>query len=212
MATATPVDHKRKRTVPNLEIVTIDEQYDLTIIAGSPEHPNGQNAFRINKGSPRNVNPVWAKMLNGSWAESSKSEIDFPDDSCDAFHIVLRIAHFQLSLDELLDLAMFSDNYNLETAVRMAMEFKRWTDPYRKRWHTWLEDTNLPEFTVITSAFKLKSDFDYQVNRLAICVENDAHDNMYYQDRAGEEIMLSSDLPTPITGKPQRQLFRRTLW
>lgn len=36
-------------------------------------------------------------MMNGNWAESGQSEICLPDDSCDAFLIVLQIAHFQLS-------------------------------------------------------------------------------------------------------------------
>jgi hypothetical protein len=88
---------KRKMTDPNLEIITIDPMYDLTLIVGSQQHPKGQKAFRVSKGSFRNVSAVWTKMLNGNWAESSQSEICLPDDSCDAFLIVLRIAHFQLS-------------------------------------------------------------------------------------------------------------------
>jgi len=209
MAPATANDHKRKATDLNLEIITIDAMYDLTLIVGTPEHPKGQKAFRINKGSLRSVSPVWAKMLSGDWAESTKSEIDFPDDSCDAFLIVLRIAHFQLSQlpeslsrEELLDLAAFTDKYGLEGAVRVGLELKKWMGPYRKAWVQWPAITHLQDFAVVTSAFKLQQDYDYLINRLVMELQVDELNAYFYQDDAQNKVNLRSDLPTHILGKP----------
>jgi hypothetical protein len=94
MVTETPVSLKRKVTDPNLRTITIDTMHDLTLIVGSTDHAKGQKAFHVNRGSFRNVSVVWETMLNGHWAEGVQSEIRFPDDSCEAFLLVLCIVHF----------------------------------------------------------------------------------------------------------------------
>lgn len=111
---------KRKRNDPKLEIVTIDPRYDLILIVSTPAHPDGQKAFRVSKSSIRHVSDVWMKMLTGDWIESKAREIDFPDDSWKSFHIVLKIAHFQiadlpesLSFENLQGLAKLTDKYDL---------------------------------------------------------------------------------------------------
>lgn len=98
MTTTTPVPStKRKRTVADLETIELDPHYDLTLIVGTPNHKDGQKAFRVNKGSMRNMSDVWSKMLTCEWAESKMTEIDFPDDSCKSFQIVLEVAHFRVA-------------------------------------------------------------------------------------------------------------------
>jgi hypothetical protein len=78
------------------------------------------------------------------------SEIRFPDDDCDAFVLILRIAHFQisylpdkLSQQELLELAVLTDKYELQTAVRMSLDFKRWMEPYHNLGALWPAHTDL---------------------------------------------------------------------
>jgi hypothetical protein len=76
-ATESTTTLEREATDLNLEIVTIDKMYDLTLIVGTPEPPMRQKAFRVNKGSFRNASEVWTAMLSGNWVESDLSEISF---------------------------------------------------------------------------------------------------------------------------------------
>jgi len=74
-----PVDLQNKRKIadPNLEVVTMDRQYNLTLIVGSPEHAGGQKAYQVNKGVFRHASKAWDAMISGNWAESDMSEIAF---------------------------------------------------------------------------------------------------------------------------------------
>jgi hypothetical protein len=87
---------------------------------------------------------------NGNWAESTQSEIQFPDDSCEAFLLVVRIAYFQLSQlseklsrEELVDLALLADKHQLEDAVRLGLELKKWMVLYQQVHKLWPPNTNL---------------------------------------------------------------------
>ncbi|KAH5606893.1 hypothetical protein HBI45_095630 [Parastagonospora nodorum] len=198
---------KRKITDQKLETITIDPMYDLTLVVGTPEHTKGQKAFQVNKGSFRNISAVWTKMMNGKWAEGDQSEICLPDDSCDAFHIVLQIAHFQLlklpeklSREELVDLAVLTDKYQLENAIMMALELKKWMKPHRQAYMSQPSDAALQDFALIASAFNLRSDYDYLISRLATEVMAGANGRFYYHDGNQKKIMLRSDLPTSIFG------------
>jgi hypothetical protein len=95
---ATPKDNKRKATDASLEIITIDNNPDLTLNAGTPGNTGGQKAFKINRVSFRSACNAWATMLNGKWSESNQYEICFPDDSPFAFQVVLQIAHWQFNV------------------------------------------------------------------------------------------------------------------
>jgi hypothetical protein len=203
-----PAKRKRKATDLNLKTITIDTMYDLTLIVGTLEHPKGQMAFQVNKGSFRNVSVVWSKILNGNWAESGQSEISFPDDSCEAFLIMLRIAHFQLpqlptelSREELVDLATLTDKCQLENAVRIGLELKKWIEPYQKMYVLWPANTHLQEFAVMASSFKLENEFGYLVSRLAMEVEVDEAGHYFYMTGNAKHIELHSYLPTCISGK-----------
>jgi hypothetical protein len=123
-ATKSTTTLEREATDLNLEIVTIDKMYDLTLIVGTPEPPMRQKAFRINKGSFRNASEFWTAMLSGNWVEGDLSEISFPEDSPYAFEIVLRIAHLQfhklpasLTQEQLVEIATLSDKYDLGRVV-----------------------------------------------------------------------------------------------
>lgn len=136
-SSAVPATHKRKATDPWLKTVNVDPMYDLTLIVGTPEYGSGQRAFQINKGSFRNASRIWSKMLSGDWKESDMYEIEFPDDDCNAFQIILRIAHLQLpelpdkfSLQELVDLTMLTDKYELQKTVKIGLEMKKCMEQY----------------------------------------------------------------------------------
>jgi hypothetical protein len=202
-----PVNLKRKITDPNLEVIKIDAMHDLTLIVGTPAHPKGQKAFQVNKGSFRNVSVVWTKMLSGRWVESKQSEIRFPDDSCEAFLIVLRIAHLQvshlpkvLSRDGLYDLATLADKYELQNAVRLGAELKNWLLPHRGNGSTWLATTDLQQFTFIAQAFDLEDDLNYLVSRLAMDVRV-TKTSYYYTSGAAKSVKIRSDFPNGILGK-----------
>ncbi|KAL6710838.1 hypothetical protein ACN47E_007895 [Coniothyrium glycines] len=199
---ATPAkDLKRKATDPNLEIVTIDALYDLTLIVGTPEHIRGQKAFRVSKSSVRHASTVWSSMLNGQWAESDMSEIGFPDDSCDAFQLVLQIAHWQfetlpktMSRPDLLEMAVLGDKYDLEKILHAAAQAKGWIPPRGPTSSNWPADADLQDWIIITRAFSWKEDCAYMTNKLAMQIE--VLDGVYsYTFSGGQKHTMRPDFP-----------------
>ena len=198
---------KRKITDPDLEVITIDRYYDLTLIVGSPEHADGQKAYKVNKGVFRHASKVWDAMMNGNWAESGMSEIAFPEDSSYAFHIVLRIAHWQLqelpatlSQQELVQIAVLSDKYDLERLLHAAAELKNWIQQHKDGGTFWPSDIDLQDFTMITAAFGLTADYEYLVNKLAmeISVDKDKRYCVVYDHKL---VHVRADFPTRIQGE-----------
>ncbi|KAF2131042.1 hypothetical protein P153DRAFT_430299 [Dothidotthia symphoricarpi CBS 119687] len=204
----TASNNKRKATDPNLKIITIDELYDVTLIVGTPDHPNGQMAFRINKGSLRNATKVWAKMLSGDWAESDMSEIPFTDDSCFAFQIVLQIAHLQfhelptsLTLQKLMDVATLADKYELARILRPVTETKKWLQPHRVSPAVWRTSTAIQEFAFITETLGSEDDLKYLINKLAMNVRIDIIGGYYPFTSDGTKDRLRLDLLDRISAQ-----------
>jgi hypothetical protein len=208
-ATESTTTLEREATDLNLEIVTIDKMYDLTLIVGTPEPPMRQKAFRVNKGSFRNASEVWTAMLSGNWVESDLSEISFPEDSPYAFEIVLRIAHLQfhkqpasLTQEQLVEIATLSDKYDLGRVICAAAELKKWLQPYKGSGTLWPADIDHQDFALITAAFGLEEDSQYLVNRLAMDIR--VEEGSYYYIAEGTEsnkIHLRPDLPAGIVGE-----------
>lgn len=199
---ASATGRKRKTTAENLPIVTIDEMYDTTVIVGSVGQKNGQKAFRVNKGSLRNVSTVWATMLNGKWKESAMAEITFPDDNCDAFMIVLAIAHFKLSelpaklsRSALVELAILADKYELHGPIRMGVEAKGWMEPYHRKGTTWPPLADMNDIILITPAFGKPADLKYLANRVAMEAHVDDAQEFYLLDASQNKIFVRSDAP-----------------
>lgn len=199
---------KRKATDQNLEITTIDPHYDLTLIVGSPNHEHGQMAFRVNRGSMRNVSDVWTKMLTGDWTELRQSEIEMPEDSWKALLLVLRMAHFQsarlpdrLSAEDLLSLAVLTDKYNLGMVVRDMLKLKKWLLPYKAEWTKRLSHSYIQEFAQMTMAFGLDEDFEYLVTRLAVEVRVHEKTKRFILDSGKEQVHLRSTLSDRILSK-----------
>jgi hypothetical protein len=145
--------------------------------------------------------------LNGNWAKSSQSQICLPDDSCDAFLIVLGIAHFQLpelpdnlSREELLDLANPTDKYKLENAVGIGLQMENWTQPHQQDYIQRLPNTRLQDYALINSTLGLRKEVEHIFCRLATEVMVDGYGKYYYYDGKKTRITLRSDLPIPLSG------------
>ncbi|KAF3048100.1 hypothetical protein E8E12_010317 [Didymella heteroderae] len=199
-ASSSAASIKRKRTDPNLKTIILDSNYDLVLIVGTPTHPDGQKAFCVNKGSMRDVSDIWTKMLTGDWAESKKSETEFPDDSWRPFEIVLKIAHMKvkdlpttLSFECLQDLATLTDKYNLTSAVRMGLELKNWLHMYQDEWTKWPSPQTTQHFPSMASVFKYDADLVFLTSKLA--VETwvvDGH-YLFYENFAAKAALPSSE-------------------
>jgi hypothetical protein len=197
---------KRKRNGPNLEAITLDPHYDLVVIVGTPAHPDGQNAFRVNKGSMRHVSDIWMKMLTGDWAESKQSEIEFPDDWWWPFDIVLRIAHLQVAglpelvlFEDLQELAKLTDKYNLTKAVRMGLDLKQWLHRHKSSWEAWPSSPKTRHFAFMTSVFQYSADLAFLTSKLAVEVRVDKKELFRYHGAA--KTRLASSLPDALLGK-----------
>lgn len=199
---------KRKRYTLDLNAITLDPHYDLTLIVGTPEHKDGQKGFRVSKSSMRHVSDVWTKMLTGDWIESNMTEIEFPDDSWKAVHIVLKIAHLQfdelpdaLSIKDLLELATLTDKYNLTKAVRMGLEFKQWLHQHKDSWTTWPSLPCTQHFAIMTSVFQYGSDLTFIISKLAVEASVNANELCFYGESSNEPTRLMSNLPVRIIGR-----------
>lgn len=121
--------------------ITIDDKYDLTLVVSSQDGMHGTKAFRVNSNVLRMASQPFNAMLSGRSAKTSKSEIEFPEDSCDAFLTILRIVHFKIdelpnfiSKDDLLALAVLADKYDLINIVQPFV-LTKWLSTHKgKSW------------------------------------------------------------------------------
>lgn len=204
----TPLSLKRKVTDPNLEIITIDPYYDLTLIVGTPKKAQGQKAFRVNRGSMRNVSDIWTKMLAGDWAERNKSEIELPDDDWRALLLVVRMAHLQfnllpevLGMRNLAALAVLTDKYNLTEVVQTMLKVKNWLLPYKSTWAKWPAHPNTQDFAMMVLIFGYNADYDYLVNKLAVEVQVDKHNVCLTYGTEEKQVKLRSSLSNRILSR-----------
>lgn len=166
-------DMKRKRTDLNLEIVTIEESYDLTIIIGTPTSSHGQKAFQVNKGCFKNASSMWKAMFSGQWKESQQNEVEFPDDTPAAFEVVMRVAHLQFDLlpftlsgPELVEVAKLCDKYDLMRILRPALQLKQWYESYKG--NAWEKCHTMEELSVIIPVFGTEEDRNFFICELAV--------------------------------------------
>jgi hypothetical protein len=92
-------------------------------------------SIRVNRAVISQASPVWHKMLDGAWGESTKSEIALPDDDPDAMLLVLRVAHVQFQLlrksltnEMMYELAIVCDKYDCVELLQ------RWLVHWTKQW------------------------------------------------------------------------------
>lgn len=211
-AAAAAPDLKRKITDPNLEIVTIDPFYDLTVIVGTPSPIEKQVAFRVNKGSMRHASDVWRKMLTGPWAEnrSPEPEITFPEDSPWAFEQILRIAHWQaesvsssFNVTEMKALAVLTDKYDLAGLMKMPTESKGWLVAARRLMERhWPSKPDLQDWAFIAYAFQSDDNYQYLISRMAVETQVDVTDAfLYHITDDARRTRVRSNLPDRLLRK-----------
>lgn len=159
------------------EIIILDKSYDRTLIIGDPENASEQKIIRVNSGVMKLASPVWNAMLSSPFAERTMSEIPFPDDSPQAFLIILQIAHFyfsdlpeKISQEEFRDLAVLCDKYD---TVRLAKPFvlsQGWLLPYKEHGGLWQSKVNIIGWVIVADMLKLEDDYEYLVTRLAMMI------------------------------------------
>lgn len=190
------------------DIITIVRNHDLALIVGDQIHPQGTKAFRVNSACLSMAGEVFGGMFSGRFSESSKSEISFPDDSPDAFLIVLRIIHWQLhdlpsvlTRYQLLALAIVCDKYFLQDMANMAIHSKNWLAQHKHNSPHLPVDANIQDWILITHYLKLEDEYQYLVNSLAMNLQSSkgtSQEALYYHNDKGEKATLHTKLPESV--------------
>jgi hypothetical protein len=204
-------------TEPLPKIIRLDNSYDITLVVGPTDRSKEQHEFLVCTKTLKLASVVWSAMFSGRFAESLKSEVHFPEDSPKAFLIVLQIAHFKsqdlpesLSKDEMYDLAIFCDKYELGHIVLPYILSKEWLLPFKEEGDLWRADVDLKTWIYITSVFKLEKDWHYLVCRLAMIVSVDETGTfcrtISVSKRGVATVELVEDLPVKALCKESHSL------
>lgn len=181
-------------------VVVLDDQYDMTLVIGTLDSAKGMKAFRVSRACLRTGGEVFKNKIGGS---DARSEVHFPDDSPDAFLIVLHIMHWQqdklpesLDKDELLELATICDKYALHRLIKTIMRLKNWLGPHKVGARLPV-NADIQDWILVALYFKFDEDFDYLVNTLAINLQaprNKKTTALYFNNK-GNKITLRPDWP-----------------
>ncbi len=141
-----------------------------------------------------------------SWAESSASEIPFPDDNIDAMLLVLRIAHLRfrdipgkngLSYAHLLALAVVCDKYDLVKLVRPFLDLYEWAEPHRPRS---VDDEKWePSWLFVAWTFGFGESFEPLARHLVKNISLEGEDGCPKLDE--DRYVLEEELPLNYLGK-----------
>jgi hypothetical protein len=182
-------------TNENIELLVMHEEPDITFLVG----PRGnQKRFQIASAVVKMYSPVWKTMLdkNKGWAESTMSEISFPEDDPTSFHIILAIFHAKFALlpktvdlDDLLNLADRVDKYAL---VVNAIK------PHLSTWIAQLRTAkdDAAYWPLIAWTFGLRDVFQEKAQELVLTVSSTDGNN--WTSASG---LALSHLPNRVIGK-----------
>jgi hypothetical protein len=216
----TDVAPKRQRPDGTTEIITLDDQYDLTLIVGK-SHEDGIKNFRVNRGSLRLASAPFKAMLGGSFAESEQPEVEFPDDFWKPFHTFLLVTHMKyhdlpesMGADALYDLAQFCDKYDLGSLMSTFVVAKKWLTAH-KRGGSWELGLFTVECVFAAHVFKMDADFAILADLLAMHIKLLRDGSIFYSHADGEVFENGDhsepgsqwkELPVGISGKYSREL------
>ncbi len=195
---------------PNLEVVTLYDEYDLTVVVGRAwSHRYGSKAFRVSRAAMRNASTVWKEMINGNGTKDKISIITIPDDKPRDFHLVLQIAHLQISdlprwvrLPAMLELAVLTEKYKLRDIVGMVAESKGWiVNLMGKEPEMRMADEVLPRSAYIAKVFGFEEDYQYHFNRLVMAAKIDSVDESMHFSEQWDECTMAFKLTDVIMGK-----------
>jgi hypothetical protein len=196
--------------IPETDITTIYRQYDLTLVVGDQVHPKGIKAFRVSSACLSMAGEVFGSMFSGRYSESNKAEIVFPDDSPDAFLVILRIIHWQhqelpstFTKDQLLDLAIVCDKYFLHDIVKMAIHSKNWLSVHKNESSYLPVNADIQDWILIAHHLRFDQDYEYLVNSLAMNLRKpkDLRQPFLYFNNNGKKESLRANLPDAVLGK-----------
>jgi len=183
------------------ETVCLHDSGDVTLLIGIDEH---KQAVLVSSSVLRLASPVWKAMLDRHWAESEAQEIPFPDDDVAAMLLVLRIAHLQfhdlppkkgLSFEDVLQLAILCDKYDLVKLVRPFLDLNQWAEPFKYSKATGYRIYQ-PKWLFVAWTFGYENSFDELARRLALTITI-APDGTAKTDKGD---LLGPDLPIDILG------------
>jgi hypothetical protein len=176
---------------------------DAVLLIGSEGSPQ---AVVASKTVMSLASPVWKAMFDRrKWAESTATEIPFPDDDIDAMLIVLRIAHLRfqeipskngLSLEDLFQVAIICDKYDTVGLVRPFMDLHCWTENLIPNVESRTKCD--PSWSFIAWTFGYDTSFDALARHLALTVSLDPDDQPHLENNSE---INPDELPSDILGK-----------
>ncbi|KAF1939165.1 hypothetical protein EJ02DRAFT_319265, partial [Clathrospora elynae] len=156
----------------HMDTIVLDPHFDRMLVVGE-KHASGPKVFKINSGSLRLASRPFRVMFNGEYAESMQDIVTLPDDSSNAFLIILRIMHYMedklpktLTKSELIDLAELSHKYDISGIVINFVRTK-WLGTHKGDEKYWPATTVCQDWALATRRFQLKEDSDYLYSVLA---------------------------------------------
>jgi hypothetical protein len=150
------------------KIFTLDDQYDLTLLVGRNDSSDGVVTFRVNKSSLRLASKPFRAMLSGDrFAESSATEITFPDEKWKPFLVFLQVAHLRsqdvpktMSMDDLVELTTFCEKYDLGAMMFTCVVAKNWLGPYKCKFYRYSKlGPDLQDYAFIAYVLNLMDSF-----------------------------------------------------
>lgn len=122
-----------------VQAVSLDHRGDLLLRVGED---GPRRDFIVCSRTVARVSSVWNRMLFGYWAKSKPHlsgttwMVELPDDDVAAMHLILKITHNKpdevpdlLSLDELFDITVLSDKYDLTRQLKPWAS--QWIKPFK---------------------------------------------------------------------------------
>lgn len=143
--------------------VIIDPDGDLQLSVGTANRFSRPTIFTCDSKTLSRASKVWKTMLYGPWKESRDASgnqnewvVELPDDKPKPMTTMLNIMHSrfenlpvigaQITLDELYELAVLSDKYDLAKMLRPWAS--SWLQPLRDKYPSGWLYTRQPEMTV----------------------------------------------------------------
>jgi hypothetical protein len=167
------------------DTITLDDQYDLTLVVGKNVE-NGVKNFRVNRSSLRLASAPFKTMLDGRFAESDQSEIEFPDDSWFAFHVFLLVTHMKIEelpgtmrSSELLCLTQFCDKYDLGSLLSPFVIAKGWLSAHKTEGSWKLHERSMA-FLFVAHTFKMDTDCASLTAMLALQLQVHEDGSMFF--------------------------------
>ncbi|CAO2651055.1 Nn.00g093520.m01.CDS01 [Neocucurbitaria sp. VM-36] len=157
---------------------------------------------------PTNIEVI---VLDPLYDATLIDKIPFPADSCNAFHLLLKITHLMyddlpktLTKTEVVDLAALYEKYHLNNTVLTIVNSMNWLRQHRGSGTYWPSNTICQKWALATYQLKRTAESTYLVSILAMNVAVDEKDGTEYYMRNETKVPLHRFLPDAILGTIRR--------